>query len=558
MREGDVIEQRFRLGRRAGAGAMGVVYLADDARTGRPVAVKVLRASDSSDTARFEREVDLLVALQHPSVVRYVAHGRTPAGEPWLAMEWLAGETLKERFERAPLDLREIVDVGLAVASALAGAHARGVVHRDVKPANVFLCAGSTDTVKLLDFGIARLRRWNGKTAAQLTEAGAAIGTPAYMSPEQARGDDVGAPSDVFSLGVVLFQLVAGNLPFASDDMVESLLRLTRERAPRLGEVAPRVPPPFAALVDAMLEPVPAARPEMLSVFGGLDRIRTDMGPGSARPLVASVRAKATVSLGLPTAQISPPGRDPSAQRSGSRAIALAGAAAVVVGGAIAIGLAVRNSNHPEPRRQSAAAPSGARPPAATAQPGPSAAEPSASASTGAGRFGFCPAAMAACDPLALDAHAAEPMDVLAACVESAHRHLPTARLTGFRGRVGGGKIDQARDGASECDFVDGDGRFRPIIINADQLSVPAPPPITMQLEPAQRTFLPERPPCAFATAWAAASADLVDPAATFAYALCDDPDGGTYPCWRFDVPRRAVSVDASTCAVRRSTAMEP
>ncbi|MFO0616196.1 MAG: serine/threonine-protein kinase [Polyangiaceae bacterium] len=306
MRVGDLLERRFRLDHLVGSGAMGLVFRAKDLAVGGDVAVKVLKRPDSAsgteEASRFEREAEILLALQHPSVVRYVAHGRTSAAEPFLVMEWLVGETLKARMERAPLTLPETIDVGLALASALSGAHARGVVHRDVKPANVYLVRGSTSLVKLLDFGVARTR-----TGRALTEAGTAIGTPAYMSPEQATGErDVAAPSDVFSLGTLLFELVSGARPFDAEELLDMLMKLTIEPAPPLASRAPSAPIELAALVDGMLAKTPASRPTMAEVFARLTEARQRVAPDAPTPHLAAVAAQHTM-VHAPAFALPPP-----------------------------------------------------------------------------------------------------------------------------------------------------------------------------------------------------------------------------------------------------------
>ena len=164
---------RFELLRTAGRGAMGVVYEAIDRTTGERVALKILQAVGEEDAARFVREAQILEQLAHPGIVRHVAHGTSPDGQAFLAMEWLAGENLAERLARQGLTIPESVELGLAAASALAAAHARGVVHRDVKPSNLFLVDRQIGKVKLLDFGVARFRADRG-----LTATGTTIGTP--------------------------------------------------------------------------------------------------------------------------------------------------------------------------------------------------------------------------------------------------------------------------------------------------------------------------------------------------------------------------------------------
>src|SRR4051812_30629851 len=204
MKPGDLIADRFEIERLAGSGGMGAVYRSLDRRTGTLAAVKFLwpHFIDQPEHAeRFSREAQVLQEIHHPGVVRYIAHGTSPGGEPWLAIEWLEGESLAERLRREGLTVAEGVALARQVANALSAAHRRGIVHRDLKPSNLFLEGGAIDRVKVLDFGIAKVR---GGTP--LTMTGMIVGTPFYMSPEQARGErEVDARADVFALGCVLF-----------------------------------------------------------------------------------------------------------------------------------------------------------------------------------------------------------------------------------------------------------------------------------------------------------------------------------------------------------------
>src|SRR5690349_19464855 len=222
MLPGDVVDNRFELDRIAGAGAMGTVYRAKDRATGEAVAVKVLH---SGPTERFIREVRVLAALRHPGIVRYIADGQTAAGELWLAMEWLDGENLAERLARAGLTAQESVELARRVAEALGAAHERHVVHRDVKPSNLFLPGGELDRVKVLDFGVARIT--DGVTS---TRTGVIVGTPAYMAPEQVRGDkEITARADVFAVGSVLFECLTGRPPFAGETLMAVLAKIAME-----------------------------------------------------------------------------------------------------------------------------------------------------------------------------------------------------------------------------------------------------------------------------------------------------------------------------------------
>ena len=207
-----------------GAGGMGEVYRARDTRLDREVAIKVLSPGlTSSDLARerFQREARTVAALHHPHICAIYDVGETPEQQAFIVMEFLQGETLEERLRKGPLELPILLETAIALADALAAAHAAGIVHRDIKPANVFLTAWGP---KLLDFGVAKTapRVAGANTVTQtdaarpmLTAEGVAVGTLAYMSPEQLRGDEVDARTDVFSLGLVLFQMATGRPAFA-------------------------------------------------------------------------------------------------------------------------------------------------------------------------------------------------------------------------------------------------------------------------------------------------------------------------------------------------------
>jgi serine/threonine-protein kinase len=202
-----------------GEGAWAKVYLAEDTRTHRAVAVKVLESPDArlpDARERFFREVRATDGVSHPNIVRMLDAGQRPDGAPYLVMEYLFGETLGERLRREHrLDVVSALWVARAVASALSAAHAAGVIHRDVKPDNVFLVGepGNPFTLKLLDFGFARLQGHSAFTALGVT-----VGTLEYMAPEQAVRDNTGPCTDIYALGVLLYRIVTGELPFTGSD----------------------------------------------------------------------------------------------------------------------------------------------------------------------------------------------------------------------------------------------------------------------------------------------------------------------------------------------------
>jgi hypothetical protein len=237
---------------------MGAVYRARDEQTGDTVAVKVLTREGSSYLERFARETALLAELSHPNIVRYVTHG-TAGDLPYLVMEWIEGETLSHRMTHDGLALREVVMMGRRAASALAAAHARGVVHRDIKPNNlIFPAGGDAAGVKLLDFGIARRQA----AVETLTRTGSLIGTPGYMSPEQARADKpVDARADVWALGCVLYECVTGREAFAGEHVLALHAKILLSEPDPVRELEPDVPEALADLLARMLAKDPAGRP---------------------------------------------------------------------------------------------------------------------------------------------------------------------------------------------------------------------------------------------------------------------------------------------------------
>ncbi|NVB84602.1 MAG: protein kinase [Kofleriaceae bacterium] len=256
MKPGEVVESRFELERIAGSGGMGTVYRAIDRTSGSPVAFKVLRSASVDAAQRFAREVRILAGLRHPGIVRYIADGRTPDGEMWLAMEWLEGESLNQRLARGELTAAEAVDLVRRIAEALGAAHERGVIHRDLKPSNLFLADFDLERVKVLDFGVARV------ADASATRTGVMVGTPGYMAPEQARGDrNVGARSDVFALGCLLFECLTGKPPFVGENVMAVLAKILLEDAPRVGAERGDIPEALDDLVARTLSKSPDQRP---------------------------------------------------------------------------------------------------------------------------------------------------------------------------------------------------------------------------------------------------------------------------------------------------------
>ena len=257
---------------------MGTVYQAIDRESGAIIALKILHSRNTIEQARFDQEARVLSELSHPGIVRYFDHGVTPNGSPYIAMEWLEGETLEDRLGRGNLSPAAAAHVARLVLEALSAAHARNIVHRDIKPGNIFLVGWKLTEVRILDFGIAR-RVFDVK---RLTRKGSTVGTPLYTSPEQARGRaDVDGRADIFSLGCVLFEVLTGEPPFTGETPLEVMTKVCTGRVPEVTSRRPGIPPVLAALVHAMLAPDASLRPqsaaglandfaEVVRVLGGI------------------------------------------------------------------------------------------------------------------------------------------------------------------------------------------------------------------------------------------------------------------------------------------------
>jgi len=295
----------YKIVSRLGAGGMGVVYQAEDTRLGRRVAIKFLPDDVSADAdaiQRFQREARVISNLNHPHICTLYdigSHPSTRSGQArqFMVMELLDGQLLKDRLERGALPVNEVLELGAEIADALDAAHAQGVVHRDIKPANLFVTRRGT--IKVLDFGVAKLseagRSGDGLAATmggsdQLTTIGTTIGTVAYMSPEQARGQEIDARSDLFSAGVVLYEMVSGQLPFQGQTVAtifESLLTK-----------APAAPSQVKAGIPAELDRI---------ILKALEKDRETRYQGAAELRADLKRLKRAADSGMATAAVRPP-----------------------------------------------------------------------------------------------------------------------------------------------------------------------------------------------------------------------------------------------------------
>jgi eukaryotic-like serine/threonine-protein kinase len=251
--------ERYELVHALGAGGMGHVYLARDSVLLREVALKVLdeRYAETEEfVERFRREAKAAASLSHPNIVAVYDYGEDERGAPYIAMEHVPGGTLKDRiWERGKLPPRVAAGVALQIASALEAAHERGIVHRDVKPENVLV--SEEGNVKVADFGIARAAEATAVTAASVV-----LGSVRYLSPEQAKGEEVGPPSDLYSLGVVLYEMLTGRLPFEAENPIATAMKHVTEEPPSPRELDPTIPKALEAITLKLLKKDPNHRYE--------------------------------------------------------------------------------------------------------------------------------------------------------------------------------------------------------------------------------------------------------------------------------------------------------
>src|SRR6187402_3302484 len=277
----------YRLEQEIGRGGMGVVYRATDTRLERLVAIKILPGeltADAEERRRFLREARAASALNHPHIVTIHEVGED-AGTTFIAMELVDGDPLDRVLARGPLPLPTALEYATQVASALGAAHERGIVHRDIKPANIAVTRDGR--AKVLDFGLAKLTRRApaDATASFATMPGIVMGTLAYMSPEQAEGKPVDARSDVFSLGAVIYEMLAGRRPFTGSSDIGVITAILRDTPPHLRTVRLDVPAVLSAIVDRCLAKKHASRYEN----GGALRQDLDAAAGATAQAVGSI-----------------------------------------------------------------------------------------------------------------------------------------------------------------------------------------------------------------------------------------------------------------------------
>ena len=296
----------YRILERLGGGGMGVVYLAEDTTLGRRVALKFLPpalASSTEGRERLVREARAASALNHPHICTIHEVGDQD-GQPFIAMEWLEGETLKQRLEAGALPLEQLLDAAIQIADGLEAAHERGLVHRDLKPANLFLTLRGG--AKILDFGLAKSMEaasdHNTVTAQDLTSPGTTVGTVAYMAPEQARGESIDARSDLFSFGLVLHEMATGQMAVPTGSTALAFDAILNRQFPGVADLNPNMPASIDRVIRRLLSKAPTSRHQSArELREELDTIRRD------RRLRDSSGSTAAPSIAvLPFANLSP------------------------------------------------------------------------------------------------------------------------------------------------------------------------------------------------------------------------------------------------------------
>lgn len=319
---GDVIDGKYRIVRLLGEGGMGAVYEGENIRIHRSVAIKVLHAgvADNKEAVqRFEREAQAAGRIGSEHIVEVLDLGNLPDGDRFMVMEYLQGDSLSSRIQsRGRLSPQETYRIVRQILEGLKAAHGAGIIHRDLKPDNAFLLksrGGQPDFVKLLDFGISKFSTLSGEAGFSMTRTGAVMGTPYYMSPEQAKGGkDLDLRSDLYAVGVIVYEAITGRVPFNADTFNELLFKIVLEAPEPIERIVPDCDPAFVQIVQKAMARDPAQRYQSAAEFQQvLDQWAQGAG-AAAMPMVAAAPAAMAQAPAAAASAVVPQGAGPAAQ----------------------------------------------------------------------------------------------------------------------------------------------------------------------------------------------------------------------------------------------------
>ena len=282
-REGQMISDRYRVLKLLGEGGMGEVYLAEHTYLNKKVAIKLLRSeitSSNEAVQRFYQEAKSAARIKHESIIEIYDFGKLDDGTIYLAMEFLEGSPLADIMLNGPMELSRAIDIVIQIADGLAAAHAEGIIHRDMKPENVFIIRDRVgrERVKILDFGIAKMSSGEGEGHG-LTKTGTIFGTPHYMSPEQAMGRQLDHRTDIYSLGVIMFKMFAGSVPFKAELFMGILTQHITTPPPAPTSLRPDLPPPVEQVILKAMDKDPSRRYQSMSeLIMDLQRVMLELG----------------------------------------------------------------------------------------------------------------------------------------------------------------------------------------------------------------------------------------------------------------------------------------